>query len=175
MSLFNKIISENEIKYININSINNIYNYNTDLNIIICIKCKFCLKDNLTSINHLKIHHKNNELDIITIELNNNINFPIIKNLIIIKNIELYKYYFKDLNKYLGYKYLKYDFLNNNYKTLRIYLNKSYLIKNNNLERGVRPPGFSGRRVGQGACTGPPPLSTFIKLALPLLLDCLPF
>ena len=34
-----------------------------------------------------------------------------------------------------------------------------------NLRCGVCPPGFSGPRIGQGARTGPPPLSTSIKTA----------
>lgn len=35
-----------------------------------------------------------------------------------------------------------------------------------NLDRGVGPLGFSVRRFGQGTCTGRPPLSTSIRIAL---------
>jgi hypothetical protein len=40
-----------------------------------------------------------------------------------------------------------------------------YLYLKYNLRRGVAPPGFSGPPIGQGARTGPPPLSTCIKTA----------
>jgi hypothetical protein len=62
--------------------------------------------------------------------------------------------------------YLYYGLINSN-------LINSNLI-NSNLRRSVYPPGFSTCYIGQGVYIGYPPLSTFIKVAAPLLFDYLP-
>ena len=130
MSLINKIKEENEITYIKVISINNIYNYNSDLSFIICINCNITLKDDKDIINHLEIHYKNrNELNNNRKELIIKLNNLIINNTFNIKNIKPYLYYFKDLFEYKRYQCLKCHFLIRSYKLLKTHLNSLHFIK----------------------------------------------
>ena len=104
MSLINKIREKSEIIYTQVISINNIYNYNSDLGFIIYINYNIPLKDNNNIINYLDIYYKNkNKLNNIKKELIIKLDSLVIYNTLNIKDIKPYLYYFKDLPEYKGY------------------------------------------------------------------------
>ena len=118
---------------ITINIKNTTLTFNKDLNILFCKAC-FINLNNTNYLQHLKQKHindfkiiKNNNIENFKIEIENlNIsNLEFLEN-----NLRNNKYYFKELLiNYNGFKCIECDFININYKNIRIHFNSKH---NNN-------------------------------------------